>query len=241
MQLVSPKERQMCYPIDKLVSDAEPYDDLNELTQNFDEQSNRTLCGYTSEIIQKMVKKIVADRYNSDANPELTYRESVVKKCKRPSTHTDILHLTEIASYASPDNGKPTKLFWKEVESKTNLTHNEKEGVIIIIQKGLYFISSRLTIWMETHTESAESDDTIFRHFVKLVSYNNSTEDILLENAMTKCDIMTAESQKTSQMEAVFKLEPNDTIYVAYSHPHKLVSDTLKHHFIVYKLPDHTN
>lgn len=135
--------------------------------------------------------------------------------------------------------GKPTKLYWKREEGQSShfsrLEHLEQEGTIHVKQSDFYLISSMITIWLENDTVDSvlNNNEVVMRHFVKVISVEGG-EKVLLENAVSKCDIAAVESQKSSMMEAVFWLEENEKLFVASSHPHKLICADQKNNFFIH-------
>lgn len=233
---VVPKQQEICFAKGSLVLPDQSESDLDGLTPIFDEEKNATTyCSSTSEILSRVVNKTVKERYNNDANPEL--HERMQKKCNTNNSGTEVAHLHEIASYATPVEGKPTKIYWKHENLNTSsLEHLKEDGTIHVKRTGLYFISSQLTLWVDHNTDSTDVaiGDDVVHHYVQIIS--GGVEKVLLESTMSECEIIGEESQKTSKIEAVFQLRDNDRIFVASSHPYKLVCANLKNHLIIYKL-----
>lgn len=241
-EILSPKHTKMCFPSEKLTVE-QGIENLANLEQRFDIDKNETFyCGNAKTMLDMLSKKTVAARYNNDANPELPYLNAArMKTCSSSRYSKEVVHIRQIATYAAPVEGIPTKIYWEREEFQKSyfnqLEHLEQEGTILVKQSGLYFISSMITLWIENGTIDAEliDNENVRRHFVNVISMGD-VEKVLLENAVTTCEITTAESQQTSMMEAVFWLDENDKIFVASSHPHKLISAGQGNHFIIHSL-----
>ncbi|XP_053391916.1 uncharacterized protein LOC128554645 isoform X2 [Mercenaria mercenaria] len=219
----APVEPKFCYFDEGLSSD----------NRNID--SNKQYCCKASDVLLRMVEKKTAEKYNNNANPEYPSFNPATFNSKISKGEKTTMQLKHIGSHAKPVPGQPTKIFWNEVmNSPGELRHLKKEGAIYIQKSGRYYISTQLTTRRENTT--THNDDQTVKHLVYLISADKGTEHILLENAISACELTVQQSEQSSNIGAVFELKEKNRIYVATSHPYHIVSGPGRDHFSIHKL-----
>lgn len=118
------------------------------------------------------------------------------------------------------------------------LMHLEEEGSVYIKEAGQYYVSSQLTLKTESISKSntTGNSDVSTKHIVYAISYEKGEQVTLMESARSPCEITAESSEQTSHMAAVFRLQENDRIFVATSHPHSLVNGQGRNYFTVHSV-----
>lgn len=233
---LQPIEGELCYTAKR--------SEFSSLSYKVGPPDNLTeVCG-ASEYILKLITKAVEERYNSDAYPDINQAFLENKgHCRENNRTLDTINVNSISSYAIPARGQPTKIYWSQGDIQSagafcNSTNLESDGFIDIKKTGLYIVSSKLTVAAEngTYDPSYTLEGTHFRHYIKVITGNEREEKTLLVNAMSKCYMYTHESEKVSHIEAVFKLDKEDRVFVATSHPHRIICAPQKDNLFIYEL-----
>lgn len=135
--------------------------------------------------------------------------------------------------------GSSSKIFWSSKSPsfvKAGLTHLIDDGTVYVNTGGHYFIFSQIKLQLENVDDKDYAERREFRHYVYLISEKEGTSSTLLEDVRTPCEITTESSELTSGVGAVFKLEAGDRLYVATSHPERLVPDPTNNFFTIHSL-----
>ncbi|XP_053403830.1 uncharacterized protein LOC123554709 isoform X2 [Mercenaria mercenaria] len=230
-------EPQYCYMDEGSVIGENKASWLKELIIKNDKNTKeKNNCDKVSAMLERSVKKIIGEKYNSDTNPEYVSLSLKQFNCTYSNREEAQLHLKQITSHAKPVPGKATKVFWKSgVSSGNGIQHLQTEGAIYVRKSGKYYISSQLTTRAENDTVIDETDQTI-NHVLNIISYNEGCERILLEHVKSMCEMAVGHAGWTSHIGAVFHLEEHDRIYVATSRPYNLVSGPGSNHFSIHKI-----
>lgn len=193
------------------------------------------VCGKASEVLDVVVEQALETRYDSNTNPEYNSLDFGLFNCKRTQSHVIKLHLNHLLSHEQPVLRKPTKILWKSPYSLKELRYLEKEGSIYVNKSGQYFVSSGLTTAVR-NINSSRSDVHAVRHQIFRISNAEGTEDVLLEQVKSVCEMATEMSELTTNMGAVFNLKVGDRIYVTTSHPYYIVSGPNKNYLSIYMI-----
>ncbi|XP_045200934.2 uncharacterized protein LOC123554706 [Mercenaria mercenaria] len=231
-------EPTFCYSeYDLSLADGNP-DLLKQLIVLNDKNTDRNKhCGKFSDVLNKFVKQITANKYNSDAFPEYIPLNLEKCNCSKTRREDDKIHLKQVESYAKPARGQTTKVFWELTSNSGNIVkHVHEDGSIYIQKSGKYYILSQLTIRVENSTMPFDQNDQTVRHVVHMISFKEGTEKILLEHVRSMCEMANEHAELTSNVGAIFHLEKNDRIYVKTSHPYNLVSGSGSNHFSIHKV-----
>ncbi|XP_045200815.2 uncharacterized protein LOC123554627 [Mercenaria mercenaria] len=105
-----PVQPRLCFPSSAFASNVNVLQKL--------EQENDVYCGNASYVLDILVNKTVADKYNNNANPEYSTLDITGDSCATSGTDASLLKLDSISLHAKPVPGKPTQIYWK---SKTAL------------------------------------------------------------------------------------------------------------------------
>ncbi|XP_053403937.1 uncharacterized protein LOC123554624 isoform X2 [Mercenaria mercenaria] len=231
-------EPTFCYSEDDLSSANGNPDLLKQLIVLNDKNTDRNKhCGKLSDVLNKFVTQITANKYNSNAFPEYIPLNLEKCNCSKTRREEDKIHLKQVASYAKPVRGQTTKVFWELSSNSGNIVrHVQEDGSIYVQKTGKYYISSQLTIKVENSTMPFDQNDQTVRHVVHMISFKEGTEKILLEHVRSMCEMADEHAEMTSNVEAIFHLEENDRIYVTTSHPYYIVSGSGSSHFSVHKV-----
>ncbi|XP_053390512.1 uncharacterized protein LOC128553394 [Mercenaria mercenaria] len=228
-------EPQHCYQNEGSIIGESKASWLKELIIKNDKNTKQNKnCGKVSTMLERSVKQIIAEKYNSDTNPEYVSLSLKQFNCTDSNREEAQLHLKQITSHAKPVPGKATKVFWKSVVNSWNGVHHlQTKGAIYVRKSGKYYISSQLT----TRADNATIDekDQTMNHVVYIISCNEGGERILLEHVKSMCEMAVEHAGWTSNIGAVFHLEEHDRIYVATSHPYNIVSGPGSNHFSIHK------
>ncbi|XP_045200832.2 uncharacterized protein LOC123554636 [Mercenaria mercenaria] len=167
-------------------------------------------------------------------NLNLTNYNCGVNKGKQP-----VAKLVGLSTDRKPvPDGMSFKIFWNShspSHALSGLKHIHHDGTVYVDQTGFYYIFSQIKIKLTQKNATDHTNDQIVRHSVHLNSHKGNGVT-LLEDATSQCDIMTEESEATSIIGGVFKLETGDNVYVATSHPDRLSADLYNSHFSIHSI-----
>ncbi|XP_045200945.2 tumor necrosis factor ligand superfamily member 6-like [Mercenaria mercenaria] len=243
--IMSPRQQQMCLPLHRftLVDDEEANDQCpGRLKKRLDKKKKLIICcGTLSDVLDKLSNKVVMEKYNSDANPEMSLLNLTNYKCEATNKKQPKAHLVDISEDKKPVSvGMSSKLLWNtDPPSYANLglRYSKDDGTIYIEKTGHYYISSQLKTKIAKANDTDETLDSIFRHYVYLIK-SEGTVGVILEDAKSQCEMVSDVSESTSVLGAVFHLEDGDRLYVSTSHPQNIISDKHNNYFSVFSLLD---
>ncbi|XP_045200824.2 uncharacterized protein LOC123554631 isoform X2 [Mercenaria mercenaria] len=131
--------------------------------------------------------------------------------------------------------GRNFKLSWNSLSPSyalAGLTHLPDDGTIYVEQTGFYYVFSQIKMKLD---QTMTKLNHTMKHYIHLIS-NKGTGTTLLENARPQCKIVELETEVTSVIGAVFKLETGDRLYVATSHPEHLIPDYNNNYFSIHSV-----
>ncbi|XP_053403820.1 tumor necrosis factor ligand superfamily member 6-like isoform X1 [Mercenaria mercenaria] len=243
--IMSPRQQQMCLPLHRftLADDEEANKQCpGRLKKKLSKKKNSNICcGTWSDVFDKLSTKVVMEKYNSDANPEMSSLNLTNYKCEATNKKQPKAHLVDISEDKKPVSvGMSSKLLWNTDPpsyANSGLRHSKDDGTIYVEKTGHYYISSQLKTRIAEANDTDETLDSIFRHYVHLIR-NKGAEGVILEDAKSQCEMASDVSESTSVLGAVFHLEDGDRLYVSTSHPQNIISDKHNNYFSVFSLLD---
>lgn len=121
------------------------------------------------------------------------------------------------------------KLLWNVSDHPNKgILHLEKQGEILILTPGEYFLTVQLTF---KGVQPLHKTHAKVEYHVTHISSNSSEERILLEDSRTNC-VNETHFQFTSNMGTVLRLEEHDRLFVSTSLPHFVDKET-EHCFLM--------
>ncbi|XP_053391143.1 uncharacterized protein LOC123554629 [Mercenaria mercenaria] len=230
---MAPQQQEMCLPQNKFHSKG----CTDGLKEDFKEAKNVTMCcGNSSYVLDKLVSKVASDRYNSNTNPETSELNLTDYNCIETKEKKPVAKLVGLATDRKHVQvGTNFKLSWNSLSPSyavKGLTHLPDDGTIYVEQTGFYYVFSQIKMKLD---QSMTKPDHTMKHYIHLIS-NKGTGTTLLENARPQCKLVELESEVTSVIGAVFKLETGDRLYVATSHPEHLISDYNNNYFSIHSV-----
>ncbi|XP_045202077.2 uncharacterized protein LOC123555531 isoform X4 [Mercenaria mercenaria] len=167
-------------------------------------------CGNADVVFNSFVSKSVSEKFNDNANPVPV--------------------------------GTSSKIFWNAPvvsDVKPGFKYLVNDGTIYLERSGFYFVTSQVKMMFGNMNSTVDAVDDIFGHYVNLIS-KRGVGYTLVGNAKSRCKTIQEESEYTSIVGAVFKLQKGDRIYVAISQPQHLAQDQSKSFFSIYSISLHT-
>ncbi|XP_053391914.1 uncharacterized protein LOC128554644 [Mercenaria mercenaria] len=232
------QQQQLCYSLDRFLTYS---DDTNicpgSLEMNI-KNDTKTCCGNFDVILDNLVTKALSEKYNSDANPEFSTLDLKLDQCKVTSKKQPMMKLLGLARDKNLVNNS-SKIFWNpniQTYATSGLTYISEEGTICVGKAGYYFVHSQIKVKVISTTDNDDEVDGIFTHNVHLTHTNNNTSSTILEDTKSQCEMASKESELTSAVGGVFWLEQEDRLYVATSHPIRLVQGNNCIVFSMYRL-----
>ncbi|XP_053390511.1 uncharacterized protein LOC128553393 isoform X2 [Mercenaria mercenaria] len=217
--IMSPRQQQMCLALHKIaLADG---DEANEqcpgrLKKMLDKKKKTSICcGTWSDVLDKLSNKVVTEKYNSDANPEMSSLNLTNYKCKESDKKQPKANLVDLSHDKKPvPVGMSSKLLWNTDPpsyANSGLRYSKDDGTIYVEKTGHYYISSQLKTRIAKANDTDETLVSIFRHYVHLIR-NKGTEGVILEDAKSQCEMASVVSESTSVLGAVFHLEDGDRL-----------------------------
>ncbi|XP_053391906.1 tumor necrosis factor-like [Mercenaria mercenaria] len=208
------------------------------------EKMTELCCGNADVVLHSLVTKSVSEKFNENANPETPTLDLSGFNCEAVKSNTTTLHLLGIAPDTKPvPTGTSAKIFWNTpVVSvmKPGFKYLVNDGTIYLERSGFYFVTSQVKMMFGNMNSTVDAVDDIFGHYVNLIS-NRGVGYTLVGNAKSRCKTIQEESEFTSIVGAVFKLQKGDRIYAAISQPQHLAHDQSKSFFSIYSISLHTS
>ncbi|XP_053391910.1 uncharacterized protein LOC128554641 [Mercenaria mercenaria] len=119
------------------------------------------------------------------------------------------LHLLGIAPDTKPvPVGTSSKIFWNTPvvsDMKPGFKYPVNDGTIYLESSGFYFVTSQVKVMFGNMSSTVDAVD-IFGHYVDLIS-NKGVGYTLVGNTKSRCKTIQDESEYTSIVGAVFKLQ----------------------------------
>ncbi|XP_045202074.2 tumor necrosis factor-like isoform X2 [Mercenaria mercenaria] len=200
-------------------------------------------CGNADVVFNSFVSKSVSEKFNDNANPETTTLDLSGFNCEAVKPNPVTLHLLGIAPDTKPvPVGTSSKIFWNAPvvsDVKPGFKYLVNDGTIYLERSGFYFVTSQVKMMFGNMNSTVDAVDDIFGHYVNLIS-KRGVGYTLVGNAKSRCKTIQEESEYTSIVGAVFKLQKGDRIYVAISQPQHLAQDQSKSFFSIYSISLHT-
>lgn len=225
--MLAPKESTVCFEMEKFVSEERPKEVCPEVLKSATRKNKTVCCGPTSLVLDNLILKTVSERYDSDTNPELLVPDLTAFNCDVIKSTPPIVKLVGISDMNNPALvGTASKIFWNSIsptQPTSGLKYQQDDGMIHVKTSGLYFVSSQIKLQLEP-INSTEDNINTFGHSVQLIS-NDDIVSTVLESLKTRCEIASEKSEFTSSVGAVFRLNAGERLYVATSHPRRLVTN----------------
>ncbi|XP_053391909.1 uncharacterized protein LOC123554704 isoform X2 [Mercenaria mercenaria] len=219
------QQQQLCYSLDRIFTNSDDKDTCPEGLKINRKHDTKTCCGNLDLILDNLVTKVVSEKYNSDANPELPSLDLKLDQCNVTRMKPPMVKLVELARDKNPE-GNSSKIFWNpniQMYATSGLTYMPDEGTVCVLKTGYYFIHSQLKVKVVSTNDTDYDVRDIFTHNVHLIPIEKDTSSIILEDRNSQCEMASKESEITSAVGGVFWLEQEDRLYVATSHPTRLV------------------
>ncbi|XP_060597854.1 uncharacterized protein LOC132751659 isoform X1 [Ruditapes philippinarum] len=239
-----PTENNMCLPLGKFIS---VEDDSHQCPGGLKEKGNETeeteqtrlCCGSMSIAIENLSAKIVKDKYDDDAFPEITSLDITAFNCSEKKTVQLEANLVGISGDNQQDQmNASSRLIWNSTYpsfSCPKLRYLTDNGTIYIETSGYFYISSQLKSKHYSINGTAGVSGANFKHFIYRISEHRK-EQVLLEGEKSFCKVASDSFECTSFIGAIFKLETGVQLYVTTSHPGSLVPESKDNYFSIYSV-----
>ncbi|XP_053403941.1 uncharacterized protein LOC128558484 isoform X1 [Mercenaria mercenaria] len=238
--IMSPTQQQMCLPLHRFAL-ADDEEANKQCPSRLNKKKNSNICcGTLSDVLDKVSDKVVMEKYNSDANPEMSSLNLTDNKCNESDKKPPKAHLVDLSHDKKPVSlGMSSKLLWNTDPpsyANSGLKHLKEEGTIYVEKPGHYYISSQLKTKIAKTNDTDATSDSTFRHYVHLISSKGTEGVVILEGAQSQCEMASDVSESTSVLGSVFRLEHGDRLYVATSHPQNIVSGPQNNYFSIHSI-----
>ncbi|XP_053403935.1 uncharacterized protein LOC123554635 [Mercenaria mercenaria] len=219
------QQQQLCYRSDRFPTHSDHISICPRGLEMNMKNDTKTCCGNSDLILDNLVTKALSEKYNSDVNPELPSLDLELDQCNVTRIKPPMVKLIGLAGDINPvKQSNSSKIFWNsniQTYATSGLTYKSDEGTICVGKAGYYFIHSQLKVKVISTNDTDDDVRDIFTHNVRLIK--KDTSSIILEDRKSQCEMASKESEITSAVGGVFWLEQKDRLYVATSHPKRIV------------------
>ncbi|XP_060597857.1 tumor necrosis factor ligand superfamily member 6-like isoform X2 [Ruditapes philippinarum] len=242
--IMAPKSSNMCLPLRKVIIEYFEDERSQHCPDGLKEKVNETrgtrlCCGSMSIIVNQISAKIVNDKYDDDAFPEIASLDITAFNCSEKKTVQLEANLVGISGDNQQDQmNVSSRLIWNSTYpsfSCPRLKYLTDDGTIHIETSGYFYISSQLKSKHYSINGTAGVSGANFKHFIYRIS-EDINEQVLLEGEKSFCAVASDISECTSFIGAVFKLVTGDQIYVSTSHPGSLLLASQDNYFSIYSV-----
>ncbi|XP_045200949.1 uncharacterized protein LOC123554713 [Mercenaria mercenaria] len=213
--ITSPRKQQMCLDLQRFYLAGG--DEANEqcpdtLKKTFDKKKNSDFCCRALiDAMDKFSTKVVAEKYNSDAYPEMSSMDLKNCKCKATNHKQPNATLVDLSHYKKPVQARVSSNFVWNTDppsyASSRLRHLKDYGTQYVERPGYYYISAQLKTRIAKMNDKDETPDSTFRHYVN----KGTGVVVILECTQSQCEMASDVSESTSVLGAVFNLEVGAT------------------------------